>query len=43
MTALQMPNHYTVDPVARFVSLVQKCSISEGDFLVVETSEASDI
>lgn len=43
MTALQLPNHYTVDPVAMFNNLVQKCSISDGEFLGVEASEASDI
>jgi uncharacterized protein (UPF0179 family) len=43
MIALRLSNHYTVDPVTRFVSLVHKCSISDGDFLVVEASEASDI
>jgi hypothetical protein len=43
MTVFKLPNHYTVGPVGRFISLVQKCSISHCDLLIVEASEVCDI
>ena len=38
----QLPHQYTVYRVTRFISLVQKCSISGVDVLVVAAGDAFD-
>lgn len=38
----QLSHKYTVYPVTRFISLVQKCSMSDGDVLEVEAGDTSD-